>query len=61
MSERATPCCCPYCADEDLRPLGPEAGQWYCRACLRGFSIRFLGIQPRLPHVDRTTPQGEPI
>ncbi|MGB8020833.1 MAG: hypothetical protein WCF04_06350 [Candidatus Nanopelagicales bacterium] len=58
MSERVAPYCCPYCADEDLRPLGATAGHWYCRSCLRGFSIRFLGIQPHVPHPVSTAQAG---
>ncbi len=43
---------CPYCGDEDLRPheteSGPGHGAWECRACLRAFSLKMLGlINPR--------------
>jgi ribosomal protein L37AE/L43A len=51
-AERAVPYFCPYCADEDLRPLGATPGQWHCRACLRTFGLRFLGVAP--------TPTPEP-
>jgi ribosomal protein L37AE/L43A len=44
--ERAVPYHCPYCAEEDLRPLGPTPGAWHCRACTRTFSVKYLGIQP---------------
>ena len=51
MSERAVPFHCPYCGDEDLRPFAPEEppfeaqhGAWECRACLRAFSLRLLGL-----------------
>jgi ribosomal protein L37AE/L43A len=44
--ERAVPYSCPYCADEDLRPLGVTAGEWHCRACLRTFRLQFLGVAP---------------
>ncbi|HEU4515356.1 MAG TPA: hypothetical protein VFR87_19780 [Nocardioidaceae bacterium] len=52
MSERAVPFHCPYCASEDLRPheteQGSPHGAWECRACLRAFSLRMLGlIAPR--------------
>jgi transposase-like protein len=43
--ERAVPYHCPFCAEEDLRPHGPRPGTWHCRACLRVFSVKFLGIE----------------
>ncbi|MGH1562818.1 hypothetical protein [Mumia sp. DW29H23] len=44
MSGRAVPFHCPYCGDEDLRPHGTQHGAWECRACLRAFSISFIGL-----------------
>jgi hypothetical protein len=49
MSERAVPFLCPYCGDEDLRPHedeqgGSRHGEWECRACLRAFSLKLLGL-----------------
>jgi transposase-like protein len=44
MSARIVPFHCPYCAEEDLRPHGASHGEWECRACLRAFSVRFLGL-----------------
>ncbi len=44
--ERAVPYHCPYCAEEDLRPLGATPGSWHCRACTRTFSVTYLGMQP---------------
>jgi ribosomal protein L37AE/L43A len=44
MSERAVPFHCPYCGDESLRPHGATHGTWECRACLRAFSLKYLGI-----------------
>jgi hypothetical protein len=46
---RAVPFHCPYCGDEDLRPHeapggGSPHGAWECRACLRAFSLRLLGL-----------------
>ena len=41
---RAVPFYCPYCGDEDLRPHGVTHGEWECRACLRGFSLKYLGM-----------------
>jgi transcription elongation factor Elf1 len=48
MSERAVPFHCPFCGDEDLRPHESDQasahGAWECRACLRAFSLRVLGL-----------------
>ena len=56
VTERAVPYCCPFCAEEDLRPLesgavpGLTRGGWHCRSCLRVFSLSFHGLhQPVLP------------
>jgi ribosomal protein L37AE/L43A len=38
--------CCPYCGEENLFPT--ETG-WECRACLRTFSVTFLGLAARTP------------
>jgi ribosomal protein L37AE/L43A len=53
--ERAVPYCCPFCSEEDLRPLaagdvpGLVRGGWHCRSCLRVFSVSFYGLhQPPL-------------
>lgn len=40
----AAPFHCPYCASEDLRPHGEQHGAWECRACLRAFSVSFIGL-----------------
>ena len=62
--ERAVPYCCPFCTEEDLRPLesgavpGLTRGGWHCRSCLRVFSITFHGLhQPVLPG---STPVAQP-
>ena len=53
MTERAVPFHCPYCGDEDLRPHEAQDGasvhgEWECRACLRAFSLKLLGlVRPR--------------
>ena len=44
MTQRAAPFHCPYCADQDLRPHEGEHGAWECRACLRAFSLKMLGL-----------------
>jgi transposase-like protein len=46
-TERATPFYCPYCADEDLRPVEEPHGGWRCTACLRVFVVRFVGLSAR--------------
>lgn len=33
---------CPYCADEDLRPV--DAGSYHCPGCDRRFSLAFDGM-----------------
>jgi hypothetical protein len=47
--ERAVPYHCPYCAEEDLRPLGATPGVWHCRTCTRTFSVTYLGMVPPTP------------
>lgn len=53
---RAVPFHCPFCGEEDLRPhevvsqtgeVSSPHGAWECRACLRAFSLRSLGMIPR--------------
>jgi hypothetical protein len=44
---RAVPFYCPYCADEDLRPVEEPQGAWRCGACLRVFVVKFVGIAAR--------------
>ena len=50
MSGRGIPFHCPYCGDENLRPhetdQGAGHGAWECRACLRAFSLKMLGMIP---------------
>ena len=49
-TQRAVPYHCPFCAEEDLRPVesgavpGLSRGGWHCRSCLRVFSVAFHGI-----------------
>jgi hypothetical protein len=47
--ERAVPYHCPYCAEEDLRPLGASPGAWHCRTCTRTFSVKYLGMKAPTP------------
>ncbi len=44
MSARAVPFHCPYCGDGDLHPSEAGHGAWECRACLRAFSLRLIGL-----------------
>ena len=46
-TERATPFYCPYCAEEDLRPVEQPHGAWECTACLRVFVVTFVGLTAR--------------
>ena len=42
-AERAVPFYCPYCGDEDLRPLDDRHGSWWCQSCRRAWSLKMLG------------------
>jgi hypothetical protein len=48
MTSRGVPFHCPYCGGEDLWPHeaaeGSGHGAWECRACLRAFSLKMLGL-----------------
>jgi ribosomal protein L37AE/L43A len=39
---RAAPFYCPYCGEEELRPIEP--GKWHCPSCDRRFELKFLGL-----------------
>jgi ribosomal protein L37AE/L43A len=43
MSERMAPFHCPYCGEEDLRPMETH-GTWGCGSCRRVFALRFVGL-----------------
>jgi ribosomal protein L37AE/L43A len=43
VSDRVVPFHCPYCAEENLRPLETH-GQWACLSCRRAFAVKFLGL-----------------
>jgi ribosomal protein L37AE/L43A len=38
---------CPFCAEEDIHPVEQHGG-WECRSCLRVFSVKVLGLAPRI-------------
>jgi hypothetical protein len=48
MTQRAVPYLCPFCGEENLRPIEaacPDDGaRWECRSCLRVFSVTFHGL-----------------
>ena len=46
-STRAVPYVCPFCGEEDLRPV--EQGRWHCRSCLRVFALTFHGVVRTAP------------
>ena len=43
-ASRMAPHYCPYCADQDLRPVDTPRGAWECRGCLRVFAVSFVGV-----------------
>ncbi len=45
-SPRAVPFYCPYCGEEDLRPVEEPSGGWRCADCLRTFLVRMVGSSP---------------
>jgi hypothetical protein len=59
-AERAVPYHCPYCAEEDLRPLGATPGAWHCRSCTRTFSVKYLGMAPLSPSWPPSRDAAEP-
>ncbi|HET6651424.1 MAG TPA: hypothetical protein VFH10_02215 [Nocardioides sp.] len=60
MSSRGVPFHCPYCGDENLRPHEPAEGDgrdaWECRACLRAFTLKMLGMIARPGSASGTRP-----
>ena len=49
MSSRAaTPYHCPFCGEEDLRPVEEDDTAWSCRSCARVFSVRLVRIDQSL-------------
>lgn len=35
---------CPFCAEEDLRPVEEPRGGWRCGACARVFSVQLAAV-----------------
>ncbi len=56
----APPFYCPYCGEEDIRPDAEGHGQWRCEACLRAWSLRFLGVT-RPSGTTPSAPAGDPV
>jgi hypothetical protein len=44
----ATPYHCPFCGDEDLRPVEDHATAWSCRSCARVFTVGLVRIEQSL-------------
>jgi transposase-like protein len=44
-TERATPFHCPYCGEEDLRPVEEPNTAWLCAGCRRVFIVKFVGLR----------------
>lgn len=41
---------CPFCAEEDLRPVEEPQGAWRCGACARVFSVQLARVDTtRIP------------
>ncbi len=43
-SRTATPLYCPFCGEEDLRPVEDDTAAWSCRACAHVFSVTLLRV-----------------
>lgn len=41
---RAVPFYCPYCGQEDLRPVEEPPAAWRCGDCQRVFVVRMVGL-----------------
>lgn len=35
---------CPFCAEEDLRPVAEPSGGWRCNACARVFTVSLAAL-----------------
>jgi ribosomal protein L37AE/L43A len=41
---------CPFCAEEDLRPVEEPQGAWRCNACARVFTVQMAALDAsRIP------------
>ncbi len=57
-SRGATPLYCPFCGDEDLRPVEDDAAAWSCRSCAHVFSVDLLRIDHASIPAHRTASQA---
>lgn len=62
MSNRAaTPLHCPFCGEEDLRPVEDSPAAWVCRACARVFAVSLVRIdRERIPGHVAASAEGRP-
>jgi ribosomal protein L37AE/L43A len=44
MSRAAAPLYCPFCCEEDLRPVEDDPAAWSCRACAHVFAVQLVRI-----------------
>ncbi|HEX5348476.1 MAG TPA: Insertion element protein [Pseudonocardiaceae bacterium] len=50
---RAVPFYCPYCGEEDLRPLEEPSGAWRCADCQRVFVVHLVALVAPTPEIVR--------
>ncbi len=43
-----TPYHCPFCGEQDLRPVEDDAKAWVCRSCARVFAVTLLRVERSL-------------
>ncbi len=58
MSRHVTPVYhCPFCAEEDLRPVEEPYGAWACEACARVFTVSLVRVaEEQIPGRVAATP-----
>jgi ribosomal protein L37AE/L43A len=59
VSSHAPPFFCPYCGEEDIRPLGERHGEWACGSCRRAWALRSI-LAPERTEVPDPGP-GVPV
>lgn len=46
MSARTTtPYHCPFCGEQDLRPVEDDPNAWVCRSCARVFTVTLVRLE----------------
>jgi ribosomal protein L37AE/L43A len=59
MSRAAAPLYCPFCGEEDLRPVEDDPAAWSCRACTHVFTVQLVRIDhAAIPANRRPAPAG---